>query len=181
MIIHNKVYNLQSLMGSHPGGDDILLSRAGTDATKDFEALELIFGAVGDTQDTPGVCERNRMFFLGSWILHKNHGYPSCEFSACFSLFHFTNFFSYSLHSRSCCWESYRWKVQPSQRSWAMHITNPHDCCVHFSGGLVQMGHGIGFRSIQSRFEITHCWLYLWLSMLSVGHYYPRCWALLIY
>ena len=27
-------------MGSHPGGDDILLSRAGTDATKDFEAAQ---------------------------------------------------------------------------------------------------------------------------------------------
>lgn len=40
MIIHNKVYNLKSLMGGHPGGDDILLSRAGTDATKDFEVFE---------------------------------------------------------------------------------------------------------------------------------------------
>ncbi|CAL1160517.1 unnamed protein product [Cladocopium goreaui] len=40
MIIHNKVYNLKTLMGSHPGGDDILLSRAGTDATKDFEVFE---------------------------------------------------------------------------------------------------------------------------------------------
>ncbi|CAK9056151.1 Cytochrome b2 [Durusdinium trenchii] len=44
MIIHNKVlnavYNLKSLMGSHPGGDDILLSKAGTDATQDFEVFE---------------------------------------------------------------------------------------------------------------------------------------------
>ena len=41
MIIHNKVYNLKTLMGNHPGGDDILLSRAGTDGTKDFEAAGL--------------------------------------------------------------------------------------------------------------------------------------------
>ncbi|CAK9033593.1 Cytochrome b5 (CYTB5) [Durusdinium trenchii] len=40
MIIHNRVYNLKPLMGSHPGGDDILLSKAGTDTTKDFEVFE---------------------------------------------------------------------------------------------------------------------------------------------
>ncbi|CAE7240628.1 Cyt-b5, partial [Symbiodinium pilosum] len=40
MIIHNRVYNLKPLIGSHPGGDDILLSKAGTDATKDFEVFE---------------------------------------------------------------------------------------------------------------------------------------------
>ena len=40
MIIHNRVYNLKPLIGSHPGGDDILLNKAGTDATKDFEVFE---------------------------------------------------------------------------------------------------------------------------------------------
>ena len=40
MIIHNRVYNLKPLIGSHPGGDDILLSKAGTDTTKDFEVFE---------------------------------------------------------------------------------------------------------------------------------------------
>ena len=40
MIIHNRVYNLKPLIGSHPGGDDILLTKAGTDATKDFEVFE---------------------------------------------------------------------------------------------------------------------------------------------
>ncbi|CAJ1411215.1 unnamed protein product [Effrenium voratum] len=40
MIIHNRVYNLKPLLGSHPGGDDILLSKAGTDCTKDFEVFE---------------------------------------------------------------------------------------------------------------------------------------------
>eukprot|EP00428_Durinskia_dybowskii_P014997 CAMPEP_0170220062 /NCGR_PEP_ID=MMETSP0116_2-20130129/9720_1 /TAXON_ID=400756 /ORGANISM="Durinskia baltica, Strain CSIRO CS-38" /LENGTH=618 /DNA_ID=CAMNT_0010470743 /DNA_START=75 /DNA_END=1928 /DNA_ORIENTATION=+ len=40
MILHNKVYDLKPLLGSHPGGDDILLSRAGTDATKEFEVFE---------------------------------------------------------------------------------------------------------------------------------------------
>jgi len=40
MIIHNRVYNLKPLLGSHPGGDDILMSKAGTDCTKDFEVFE---------------------------------------------------------------------------------------------------------------------------------------------
>ena len=40
MIIHNRVYNVTSLLGRHPGGDDILLSKAGTDVTKDFEVFE---------------------------------------------------------------------------------------------------------------------------------------------
>lgn len=40
MIIHNRVYNLKPLLSSHPGGDDILLSKAGTDCTKDFEVFE---------------------------------------------------------------------------------------------------------------------------------------------
>ena len=38
----SEVYNLKSLMGSHPGGDDILLSKAGTDATQDFEAWKAL-------------------------------------------------------------------------------------------------------------------------------------------
>mmetsp|Transcript_107226 Transcript_107226/g.284311 ORF Transcript_107226/g.284311 Transcript_107226/m.284311 type:complete len:717 (-) Transcript_107226:113-2263(-) len=40
MILHNKVYDLSLLLQSHPGGDEVLLSRAGTDATKDFELFE---------------------------------------------------------------------------------------------------------------------------------------------
>eukprot|EP00445_Apocalathium_hangoei_P014699 CAMPEP_0203868110 /NCGR_PEP_ID=MMETSP0359-20131031/16919_1 /ASSEMBLY_ACC=CAM_ASM_000338 /TAXON_ID=268821 /ORGANISM="Scrippsiella Hangoei, Strain SHTV-5" /LENGTH=704 /DNA_ID=CAMNT_0050786473 /DNA_START=52 /DNA_END=2166 /DNA_ORIENTATION=- len=40
IILHNKVYDLTSLLGSHPGGDDVLLARAGTDATRDFEVFE---------------------------------------------------------------------------------------------------------------------------------------------
>mmetsp|Transcript_88066 Transcript_88066/g.221648 ORF Transcript_88066/g.221648 Transcript_88066/m.221648 type:complete len:722 (-) Transcript_88066:212-2377(-) len=40
MILHNKVYDLTPLLQGHPGGDDVLLSRAGTDATKDFELFE---------------------------------------------------------------------------------------------------------------------------------------------
>lgn len=39
-IIHNKVYDLTKLLGNHPGGDDILLSRAGTDTTGEFEVFE---------------------------------------------------------------------------------------------------------------------------------------------
>jgi len=40
IILHNKVYDLTPLLQNHPGGDDVLLSRAGTDATKDFELFE---------------------------------------------------------------------------------------------------------------------------------------------
>mmetsp|Transcript_13636 Transcript_13636/g.27750 ORF Transcript_13636/g.27750 Transcript_13636/m.27750 type:complete len:709 (+) Transcript_13636:48-2174(+) len=40
MILHNKVYDLRPLLGSHPGGDELLLSSAGMDATKDFELFE---------------------------------------------------------------------------------------------------------------------------------------------
>eukprot|EP00933_Yihiella_yeosuensis_P065894 TRINITY_DN6989_c2_g4_i1.p1 TRINITY_DN6989_c2_g4~~TRINITY_DN6989_c2_g4_i1.p1 ORF type:complete len:738 (-),score=156.14 TRINITY_DN6989_c2_g4_i1:55-2268(-) len=40
MIIHNKVYDLNHLIGYHPGGDDIVLAKAGTDATKEFEIFE---------------------------------------------------------------------------------------------------------------------------------------------
>lgn len=40
MILHNKVYDLTPLLGFHPGGDDVVLSRAGTDATKEFELFE---------------------------------------------------------------------------------------------------------------------------------------------
>jgi len=40
MIIHNKVYNVKSFLSAHPGGDEVLLSRAGTDCTKDFELFE---------------------------------------------------------------------------------------------------------------------------------------------
>eukprot|EP00928_Gymnodinium_smaydae_P010104 TRINITY_DN1379_c0_g1_i5.p1 TRINITY_DN1379_c0_g1~~TRINITY_DN1379_c0_g1_i5.p1 ORF type:complete len:710 (+),score=135.25 TRINITY_DN1379_c0_g1_i5:63-2192(+) len=40
MIIHNKVYDLRPLLGNHPGGDELLLTRAGTDATDDFELFD---------------------------------------------------------------------------------------------------------------------------------------------
>lgn len=40
MILHNKVYDLEHILGFHPMGDDLLLSRAGTDATQDFELFE---------------------------------------------------------------------------------------------------------------------------------------------
>jgi cytochrome b561/cytochrome b involved in lipid metabolism len=40
VILHNKVYDLAPLLQCHPGGDDVLLSRAGTDATEEFELFE---------------------------------------------------------------------------------------------------------------------------------------------
>lgn len=40
LILHNKVYDMTPLFGTHPGGDEVLLSRAGTDATAEFEIFE---------------------------------------------------------------------------------------------------------------------------------------------
>jgi len=36
-IIHNKVYNISKYLEDHPGGEEVLLDRAGADATEDYE------------------------------------------------------------------------------------------------------------------------------------------------
>ncbi|KAL3636192.1 Cytochrome b5 isoform A [Castilleja foliolosa] len=37
VVIDGKVYDVSSYLDEHPGGDDVLLSSAGTDATEGFE------------------------------------------------------------------------------------------------------------------------------------------------
>ncbi|KAJ8249226.1 hypothetical protein GJAV_G00232540 [Gymnothorax javanicus] len=37
LIIHDKVYDIASFLGEHPGGEDVLLEQAGLDATESFE------------------------------------------------------------------------------------------------------------------------------------------------
>jgi cytochrome b5 len=37
MTIHNKVYNVSKYLEDHPGGEEVLMDRAGHDATEDFE------------------------------------------------------------------------------------------------------------------------------------------------
>jgi len=37
MIIHGKVYNVTKYLEDHPGGEEVLLERAGKDATEDYE------------------------------------------------------------------------------------------------------------------------------------------------
>ncbi|XP_056614913.1 cytochrome b5 [Triplophysa dalaica] len=37
LIIHEKVYDVTTFMEEHPGGEEVLLEQAGTDATESFE------------------------------------------------------------------------------------------------------------------------------------------------
>ncbi|XP_055069173.1 cytochrome b5 type B [Misgurnus anguillicaudatus] len=37
LIIHDKVYDITGFMEEHPGGEEVLLEQAGTDATESFE------------------------------------------------------------------------------------------------------------------------------------------------
>jgi cytochrome-b5 reductase len=39
MVIHNKVYSVADYLDEHPGGEQILLDTAGTDATTAFEDI----------------------------------------------------------------------------------------------------------------------------------------------
>ena len=44
MALHGKVYNVTKYLEDHPGGEEVLMDRAGADATEDFED-------VGHSQD----------------------------------------------------------------------------------------------------------------------------------
>merc|ERR1719324_1820520 len=37
MVIHDKVYNVTKYLDDHPGGEEVLMDRAGQNATMDFE------------------------------------------------------------------------------------------------------------------------------------------------
>ena len=37
MVIHDKVYNVTKYLDDHPGGEEVLMDRAGQNATEDFE------------------------------------------------------------------------------------------------------------------------------------------------
>ncbi|XP_056121799.1 cytochrome b5 [Rhinichthys klamathensis goyatoka] len=37
LVIHDKVYDITSFMEEHPGGEEVLLEQAGSDATESFE------------------------------------------------------------------------------------------------------------------------------------------------
>ncbi|QCE03930.1 cytochrome b5, seed isoform-like [Vigna unguiculata] len=39
LVIHGKVYNVTKFLEDHPGGDDVLLSSTGKDASNDFDDI----------------------------------------------------------------------------------------------------------------------------------------------
>eukprot|EP00124_Ichthyophonus_hoferi_P005664 Ihof_evm2s889 gene=Ihof_evmTU2s889 len=39
IVVHGKAYNITTFLDSHPGGEEILLECAGTDATQAFEDI----------------------------------------------------------------------------------------------------------------------------------------------
>ena len=60
LVIHNKVYNITEYLNDHPGGGDVLIDVAGTDATKAFED-------VGHSNDAREIMED---YYLGD--LHED-------------------------------------------------------------------------------------------------------------
>lgn len=53
MIIHNRVYDLRPLLGNHPGGDEILTSKAYTSVAKVNELVHCYSIAVMDPPSAP--------------------------------------------------------------------------------------------------------------------------------
>ncbi|XP_078740682.1 cytochrome b5-like, partial [Lampetra fluviatilis] len=47
VVIHHKVYDLTKFLEEHPGGEEVLLEQAGSDATESFEEV----GHSGDARD----------------------------------------------------------------------------------------------------------------------------------
>ena len=39
MIIHNDVYNVSTFLSDHPGGEEVLMDHAGTDASSSFDDI----------------------------------------------------------------------------------------------------------------------------------------------
>lgn len=67
VIIHNKVYNLAPLLGRHPGGDEVVLSRAGTDVTDEFEVFE---------HSEKARLQRDRELLIGSLVDQDCRDWP---------------------------------------------------------------------------------------------------------
>ncbi|XP_017562723.1 cytochrome b5 [Pygocentrus nattereri] len=60
LIIHDKVYDITTFLEEHPGGEEVLLEQAGTDATESFED-------VGHSTDAR---EMLQQYYIGE--LHMN-------------------------------------------------------------------------------------------------------------
>ncbi|OIT31983.1 PREDICTED: cytochrome b5-like [Nicotiana attenuata] len=68
LIIFGKVYNVTSFLDDHPGGDDVLLTATGKDATDDFED-------VGHSDDAREMMKKYYVGEIDSSTLPVKHKY----------------------------------------------------------------------------------------------------------
>ncbi|KAK6926060.1 Cytochrome b5-like heme/steroid binding domain, partial [Dillenia turbinata] len=68
LIISGKVYDVTSFMDDHPGGDEVLLSSTGKDATHDFED-------VGHTDDAKDMMEKYYIGEIDASTIPEKLGY----------------------------------------------------------------------------------------------------------
>ncbi|KAK3561820.1 hypothetical protein QTP86_017074 [Hemibagrus guttatus] len=83
LIIHDKVYDITSFLEEHPGGEEVLLEQAGSDATESFED-------VGHSTDAR---EMLQQYYIGE--LHEDDRKKETQ--------KFMEHLADSCHSRGCC------------------------------------------------------------------------------
>merc|ERR1712159_214386 len=71
--LNGKVINVTPYLAEHPGGEDILLANAGTDATREFNAKD---GGEGHTEYAKSLTEK---FYVGDLDLNSEKVEPKRE------------------------------------------------------------------------------------------------------